>query len=186
MAFCTKCGTAISDSASLCNTCAAVTTGQPPPPQAFALTGSSSAAAVAVAPAGPLYYVSTYGTGHVSGPFTDDTLRSLIVQQQVTIRDAIAVQGSQVWMPITQTNFGVLATQQANLGRIAASTCPRCGAGMAVVIKRSGLGLALVIIGIALTPAFGIGIPIFIVGYLLRWGGKGTAAYRCPQCNYST
>src|SRR5262245_46226901 len=69
---------------------------------------------------------------------------------------------------------------------LSAGICPTCRAAMAVVIKRSGLGLALVILGIALTPVFGFGIPIFIVGYLMRFGGKGRACYRCPRCNYST
>ncbi|MBI1763822.1 MAG: zinc ribbon domain-containing protein [Acidobacteria bacterium] len=75
--------------------------------------------------------------------------------------------------------------EQANLARLAASTCPNCSAAMAVVIKRSGLGLALVILGVALTP-FLIGIPLFIAGYMLRFGGKGRACYRCPRCNYSS
>jgi len=68
----------------------------------------------------------------------------------------------------------------------AAGTCPRCSTAMAVVIKRSGLGLALIILGIILTPVVGIGIPIFIVGYVMRFSGKGRACYRCPRCNYSS
>jgi uncharacterized membrane protein YvbJ len=87
---------------------------------------------------------------------------------------------------ISSSKFSGTAVQQVNAERIAASRCPRCGVGMAVVIKRSRFGLALVILGILLTPAFGIGIPIFVVGYLMRWGGKGRACYQCPGCNYST
>ena len=182
MAFCSKCGTAIPDSASLCALCAAVTTGQPPPP-AFAAQPRSAAAA-APAPAA-LYYVSTFATGQVTGPFTEEVVRSLVVQQRITIHDSVALQGSQAWMPVMQSGFAALVSQQANLNRIAASTCPRCNAGMVVIIKRSGLGLGLFIAGLVLTPAFGLGLPLLIIGLVLRWGTPGTAAYRCPRCNFS-
>src|SRR5262245_37785394 len=69
---------------------------------------------------------------------------------------------------------------------LSAGIGPTCRAAMAVVTKRFGLGLALVILGMALTPVFGFRMPIFIVGYLMRFGGKGRACYRCPRCNYST
>jgi hypothetical protein len=183
VAFCTKCGTAIPDSASLCALCAAVTSGQQPPP-AFAYQPQSAAAA-ATAPA-VLYYVSTFATGQVTGPFSEEAVHSLIVQQRITINDSVAQQGSQIWMPVMQSRFAALVSQQANLNRIAASTCPRCSAGMVVIIKRSGLGLGLFIAGLALTPVFGIGLPLLIIGLVLRWGTPGTAAYRCPRCNFST
>ena len=83
------------------------------------------------------------------------------------------------------SHFAVGAAAAALHQRIAANACPRCGTGMAVVIKRSKMGLVLVIVGLVTTPAFGIGLPIFIVGYIMRWGGKGRAAYQCPGCNYA-
>jgi predicted RNA-binding Zn-ribbon protein involved in translation (DUF1610 family) len=110
----------------------------------------------------------------------------MILQRQISVNDSVAVQGSNNWIPVSQSVFAPHVAQQLNIDRMASSTCPQCGAGMAVVIKRSGLGLALIIIGVVLTPAFGIGIPIWIAGMIIRWGGKGQAAYRCPRCNFST
>jgi hypothetical protein len=53
-------------------------------------------------------------------------------------------------------------------------------------VKQSGTGLALILVGIVLIPIF-IGLPIFIVGMVIRHGGKGGKAYfSCPICNYST
>ena len=185
MAFCKKCGSAVPDSGRFCQSCGAES--NPLPSAELAVSPAQGvSAAVAFAPVSDLYYVSSQGTGQISGPFNGEAIQALVVQQRVTINDSIAMAGSQIWAPILQSKFASLVTQQANQSRIASSTCPRCSAGMAVVIKRSGLGLALVLIGIALTPVFGIGIPIFIIGFIIRWGGKGTASYRCPRCNYST
>jgi len=37
---------------------------------------------------------------------------------------------------------------------------------MAVVLQRSKAGLVLIIIGLLTTPLFGIGVPIFVVGFI--------------------
>ena len=39
---------------------------------------------------------------------------------------------------------------------------------MAVVLQRSKAGLVLIIIGLLTTSLFGIGVPIFVVGFILR------------------
>lgn len=178
MGFCTNCGSTIPERAQFCTNCGtksgtvqteteSVSVPPPPPP-----------------PAPSLYYVA-YATGQVGGPFEEEVLRDLIAQQRVKVTDSVRPASSTAWVPVVQSKFAPLAAQQANMDRLVASTCPSCGAGMAVVIKRSKAGLVLVIVGILLTPIL-VGIPIFIVGYIMRWGGKGQAGYRCPRCNYAS
>jgi hypothetical protein len=78
-----------------------------------------------------------------------------------------------------------LATHQ----RLATSTCPNCGTGMVAVYRRSTLGLVLICVGLLMTPipviGWIFGPIIFIVGLVLRFGGKGKLRYQCPGCNYS-
>jgi hypothetical protein len=144
---------------------------------------SSAIARVSLPPA-PVYSVR-YSTGQIDGPYDEPTIKLLIAQQRLQITDSVCLQGSGCWIPVFQSKFAPLVTQSTVTGRLAASTCPACGAPMAVVIKRSGVGLAFIIAGVALTPVFGIGIPIWIFGMIIRWGGTGTAVYRCARCNYS-
>jgi zinc-ribbon domain len=182
VAFCQKCGSPLPDAAAFCQRCGSSLSATP----AAAPLPSQAAAAPALAPATALYYLSSFATRQVSGPFNDAAIRTMIVQRQISMNDSVAVQGSNDWVPVAQSVFASNMAQQLNMDRVASSTCPQCGAAMAVVIKRSGLGLALIIIGVVLTPAFGIGVPIWIAGMIIRWGGKGKAAYRCPRCNFST
>ena len=141
-------------------------------------TGASSA--------GPNYYVLHAVTKQTSGPLSEETIQDWISQKRITLQDSVTRQGEQHWTPILQSPFGTRIADQANLDRLAATTCPRCGSAMVARIKQSGTGLALILIGIALTPLF-IGIPIFIVGMVMRHGGKGGKAYfSCPICSYST
>ncbi len=132
------------------------------------------------------FFVALASTGQTIGPIEHDAIKALIDQQQVRLSDSIRAEGSDTWTPILQSPFASLVSQRANLDRLAASSCPRCGAAMAVVMRRSKVGLVLVIIGLLTTPLFGIGIPIFVVGFILRWGLKGKATYQCPRCNYAT
>jgi hypothetical protein len=135
-------------------------------------------------PPEPVYSVR-YATGEVDGPYDESTINMLILQNRLQITDSVSLQGSGCWIAIFQSKFAPLVTQSTVTGRLAASTCPACGSPMAVVIKRSGVGLALIIAGVVLTPLFGIGIPIWIIGMIIRWGGNGTAVYRCARCNYA-
>lgn len=173
MSFCTTCGASLQTSAQFCTGCGGkVETVGAEQIQGAAITDG-------------LYYIA-YGTGQTVGPLTCDAVKSLIAEQKIKVSDSIRRDGSDPWMPIVQSEFAPLIAQQANMVRLAASTCPGCGAGMAVVIKRSKAGLVLIIVGLLTTPLFGIGIPIFVVGFILRWGRKGQAAYQCPRCNYAT
>lgn len=73
--------------------------------------------------------------------------------------------------------------------RIVSNTCPRCGSGMAVVMRRSRFGLALFLFGLMIVwiPIFGwvFGTLMMVTGFYLRWGTKGRVHYQCPGCNYS-
>lgn len=136
--------------------------------------------------AGPHYYVLHAATRQTSGPLSEDTLKEWISQKRITLQDSVTRHGEQNWTPILQSPFGKPLADQATLDRLAATTCPRCGSAMLARVKQSGTGLALILIGITLSPVF-IGIPIFIVGMVMRHGGKGGKAYfSCPICNYAT
>jgi predicted RNA-binding Zn-ribbon protein involved in translation (DUF1610 family) len=148
--------------------------------------------AVAVAAAGsttierrqspsPLWHV-TYATGQTGGPFTEDEVRSLISRQQLKITDAVAVQGSSTWLPITQSPFAHFVVAQSSIDRLASSTCPQCGGAMAVVLRRSSASKALFIIGILRLWMFGFGIIFLIIGYIV--GRKPSPRYECPRCKY--
>lgn len=171
MSFCTACGSEKLDSAQFCTNC-----------------GASTAVAMSKLPeptaSQSLWYVTV--AGQSTGPLNEDAVRAMVLQQQIGPVDGVRAEGCEIWVPVTQSKFAPLVAQQTNLNRLTASTCPRCGAAMAVVIRRSTLGLVLVVLGICLTPLFGLGIPIFIVGYIMRFSGKGQAAYQCPRCNYSS
>lgn len=183
MPFCGSCGSVIAGSDQFCTRCGTGTAPQAPPASAMVALSSPQGQSLVVPEA--LYHVA-YSTGQVAGPFGEEAIKLLIIQQQLKIHDSIKPQNSDAWVPILQSKFGSLVTQQTGLNRLAANTCPRCSAAMAVAIKRSGLGLVLIIVGLVLTPAFGIGIPIWIIGFIIRFGGKGTAIYRCARCNYAS
>jgi len=181
MASCTNCRSLIPESAEFCTACGTKISIESPA-NSTALQEPSN-----LSPVAPqiLYHIAN-ATGQSMGPFNEDVIRSLIVQQRVTIKDSVRPAGGSNWIPITQSKFAHLVAGQATLNRLGASTCPACGAGLVVQIKRPGLGLVLIIIGVCLTPLFGIGIPIWIVGVIIRFGGKGKAVYRCARCNYSS
>lgn len=77
------------------------------------------------------------------------------------------------------------APVQVQTGSLPSMPCPRCGSGMVWRVKRSGFGLALIIIGIVLTPVI-IGIPIWILGMVVRHGNNGQMYLLCPYCQYSS
>ena len=178
MGFCVTCGSALPPTGRFCTTCGAASAAATLPVQA------QFTAPQFAAPVRGLYHVS-YASGQTAGPVTEDTIRTMIAQQQIHATDSIQLDGSNCWLPVAQSYFAPLFGQQPIVPRAVLNTCPGCGAPMAVVIKRSKGGLALVVIGICLIP-FIIGIPIFIVGYIMRFGGKGKAGYQCPRCNYAT
>lgn len=179
MGFCTSCGSTTNDEARFCEKCGVVVVSK-------SIVETTQAKTIeVVAPSAATWHV-TFATGQTGGPFTEDEIRSMIARQQIKITDSVIATGGATWVPITQSPFARYIVTQATVDRLAASTCPQCGAAMAVVLQRSKAGLVLVIIGLITTPLFGIGIPIFIVGFILRWGFKPKAKYQCPRCNYRT
>jgi predicted RNA-binding Zn-ribbon protein involved in translation (DUF1610 family) len=105
----------------------------------------------------------------------------MIARQQIKITDSVIASGGSAWVPITQSPFARFIVTQASVDRLAASTCPRCGAAMAVVTKSSALATIFIIVGIFFTVAL-IGIPLIIIGVMMR--RKVRVAYQCPRCNY--
>ena len=179
MGFCKSCGSTISDESRFCAKC-----GIPVDAMSIVETAKTNMIEAIASPAATWYV--TFATGQTGGPFTEDEIKSMIARQEIKITDSVVLSGGSPWVPITQSPFAGHIVTQATVDRLAASTCPRCGAAMAVVLQRSKAGLVLIIIGLLTTPLFGIGVPIFAVGFILRWGFKGKAKYQCARCNYRT
>jgi len=175
MQFCRSCGRETSAAARFCDACG-TSTGEV---QAAAVAGRTIDA---VPSGGPLWYV-TYATGQTGGPFTEDDIRGMIARQQLKVTDSVTAQGGMRWVPITQSPFARFVVNQASIDRLAASTCPRCGAAMAVVAHQSSMGRILIIVGI-ITTMFFIGIVLVIIGVIML--RKQTVRYQCPRCNYRT
>jgi predicted RNA-binding Zn-ribbon protein involved in translation (DUF1610 family) len=105
----------------------------------------------------------------------------MIARQQIKITDSVIAVGGSAWVPITQSPFARDIVTQATVDRLAASTCPRCGAAMAVVTKKSAMATILILVGI-ITSVFIIGVILIIIGVMMR--RKGKVSYQCPRCNY--
>jgi predicted RNA-binding Zn-ribbon protein involved in translation (DUF1610 family) len=133
-----------------------------------------------IAPPAATWYV-TFATGQRGGPFTGDAIQSMIARQQIKITDSVIAVGGSAWVPITQSPFARDIVTQATVDRLAASTCPRCGAAMAVVTKKSAMATILILVGI-ITSVFIIGVILIIIGVMMR--RKGKVSYQCPRCNY--
>lgn len=173
MASCTSCGATLTEETRFCDMC-----GLEVAPRAIA--GSAKVKTIEViAPPAATWYV-TLATGQAGGPFNEDVIRGMIARQQIKITDSVLGTGGSTWVPITQSSFAQFFVAQASINRLAASTCPRCGAEMTVVTKNSVLATFL-IIGVCFAP-FIIGIPLIIVGLVMR--RRPTVNYRRPRCNH--
>jgi len=138
-----------------------------------------------IMPRRPLFFVHSKLNGQTYGPADGATIRQWLVARRVVATDSVCQAGSSEWIPILRSEFASAATDEIRVQQLSAATCPRCSASMVAVIRRSGAGLLLIILGVLLTP-FIIGIPLWIIGYSMRFGGKGKIAYQCPRCNFST
>jgi hypothetical protein len=175
MAVCTVCGSALSELARFCTSCG----NQTPIPATSAVAVGQT---ISMVRARPRYFV-TYATGRTAGPFTDEEVRGMIARQEIKITDSIAAEGSTMWVPITQSPFAPFVVAQGSVDRLASSTCPRCGAGMAVTRKTPMLAFFFIAAGIFTAVAL-IGIPFLIIGWTMSRNSR--FAYRCPRCNYSS
>ena len=129
----------------------------------------------------PTWHV-TFATGQTGGPFTEEEIRGMIARQQIKITDSVIASGGTTWVPITQSPFAQYIVTQASVDRLASSTCPQCGAAMAVVLRRSAASKALIIIGILTIWMFGFGLIFIIIGIIL--GRNPSPRYECPRCKY--
>lgn len=163
MSSCSKCGAETKDNALFCVGC-----------------GQSLQIAK------PEYYVLQSVNGEVWGPMGESAVKEWITQKRITSSASIAMTGDAGWVSILRSQFSQLVVDQMNVERLAASTCPRCGAGMVALAKSSQLGLWLIIIGVVLTPVFCIGTFLWVWGMILRHGIRGQTYLQCPRCKYST
>jgi hypothetical protein len=99
------------------------------------------------------------------------------------VTDMLWDPGSGRWTMISRSPFAPTAAAAASYVRMAASTCALCGSPLVAQIQRSKAGLILIIVGVVLTPVV-IGVPLWILGLILRHGGKGKVLDRCPRCGY--
>ncbi len=178
MPNCTHCGASNEEGSQYCVRCGT--------PTKVSSTALSPPLPVAVAvPVGEEYYVQHSADQCKYGPLRPEDVATWVRQGRLSVQDMVQALGSSNWVPMLESKLRPHVVVGAHDNRLVASTCPNCGAGLVVQIKRSGFGLFLIILGIILTPAI-IGIPVFIVGYVIRWSGKGKAFYRCARCNYSS
>jgi hypothetical protein len=183
MGFCSNCGASLAEGNQFCVSC-----GTRVSSQAIAATVGGSAAVppppppieVTVSP-GPLWHVG-YATGQIGGPFTEDEVRSMIARQQIKITDSVVAHGGTNWVPITQSPFARLIVAQASVDRLASSTCPRCGAAMVVILRRSTASKVFFIVGLLTIWMFGFGIIFLIIGYIV--GRNPIPGYECARCKY--
>jgi len=131
------------------------------------------------------YHVLRATTNEVLGPLSESRVKDWINEKRITASDSVTSTGNQNWIPILQSPFSKQLVDQMNIERVAATTCPRCGSAMVGVVRGSQTGLVLIIIGVVLTPVC-IGIPIWVVGMIMRHGQKANTYFSCPRCNYST
>lgn len=175
MSTCTSCGTELDEDAGFCGTCGtAVST--------TALSEASQAKTIEVQPPSRTRWYVTYATGQRGGPFSEDQLHAMIARQEVKITDSILAEGGKTWIPITQSPFASSIANQANLSRLASSTCPRCGGAMAVVLRRSGASKAFLLGGVLTIWLFGFGLIFIIIGLII--GRNPKPRYECPTCKY--
>ena len=176
MSVCASCGSMVNENSRFCDRCGVAVTSQ-------SLVGAGKASTIEVmAPPATTWHV-TFATGQSGGPFTEDEIRGMISRQEIKITDSVILSGGSTWVPITQSPFARFIVAQANVDRLAASTCPRCGAAMAIVAKGSSMGTMLILVGI-ITTVFVIGVVLIIVGVMMR--RKVKVRYQCPRCNYKT
>jgi predicted RNA-binding Zn-ribbon protein involved in translation (DUF1610 family) len=174
MSACTNCGAGILEGVRFCSTCGTPTT-----------TGITSNAEDKIIEAknypAALWHI-TYATGQRGGPFTEDDIRGLIARQELKLTDSIIAEGGTTWVPITQSPFATFILRQASVNRLAASTCPRCGNAMAVILRRSSKSKLLLLCGFLTIWLFGFGVIFLILGYIT--GRNPSPRYECPHCKY--
>ena len=175
MVFCTNCGSSVAENIRFCSACGT-------PVAIKVLDGATPGPTVDVQRAtSPLWYV-TYATGQRGGPFSEEDVRAKIARQEIKITDSVIAQGGETWVPITQSPFAVFIATQANIDRLASSTCPQCGSAMIVVLRRSGASKAFFIVGLLTIWMFGFGVIFLIIGYII--GRNPAPRYECPRCKY--
>jgi hypothetical protein len=177
MSTCANCGVDQIETGAFCVGCGSRTEGTVH--AAIAPRGESTAIQI-----GKLFYVRSAASGAVSAPLDEPAIKQGLAQGSFSITDSLWDPDTQQWTMIARSPLAAAASTAASYVRMAASTCPHCGTPLAAVLNRSTVGLVLIIVGVALIPLFGIGIPIWIVGFAIRYGGKGRLQLRCSRCQY--
>jgi hypothetical protein len=183
MAKCWSCDSVIKGDAAYCQSCG---TGLSPA-RSIVTAVPTTSVGVSAATLTPeaMFHVRSAVSGVVSGPYSDAVLQQYIQHGAVGIADMLWDPREGQWITIARSRFAPVASAAASYVRVATSTCPQCGTPLIALMQRSKLGLVLIIIGILLTPVFFIGVPIWIVGFAIRFGGKGKLVQRCPRCQYT-
>lgn len=176
MSLCRNCGAEVEEGSAFCRKCgSSVSTSIVP--------ADTSKKTIEVQPPAPAQWYVTYATGQRGGPFSADVIRSMIARQEIKITDAVILEGGTSWVPLTQSPFAKDIAARTTVDRLAASTCPRCGAAMAIVAKSSTMATILILLGI-ISSIFLIGVVLIIIGVIMR--RKVKVAYQCPRCNYKS
>ena len=174
MINCLSCGSSIAEGIRFCHQCGTAV------PHKSMIEAPRATTIEVLSPPTPTWYV-TFATGQRGGPFTEDAIQAMIARQQIKITDSVVAVGGETWVPITQSPFARYVVNQTSVDRLAASTCPRCGAAMTVVTKNSAFATILILVGI-ITSVFILGVVLIVIGVSMRRSTK--VRYQCPRCNY--
>jgi hypothetical protein len=174
MKTCENCGSSLAEEVRFCTGC-----GTAVPSKVLAGAAPGQIVEVQTQPR-PLWYV-TFASGQRGGPFDEQHVKGMIARQEIKITDSVITDGGTTWVPVTQSPFARFIVSQAGIDRLAASTCPRCGAAMFVTRKVPVLAFVFIAIGI-FTAIFIVGVIFLVIGWTMR--AKAPYVYQCPRCKY--
>jgi predicted RNA-binding Zn-ribbon protein involved in translation (DUF1610 family) len=187
MGFCSQCGTRVVDRSEFCGSCDSVRSSQ------SMVSAAAGGRTATLAPPRRLTWHVAFATGQIGGPYTEEEIREMIARRQIGMTDSVVAVGGTVWAPVTRSRFAryippaaayrpaATAYRPAATAYRPAAACPHCGTGMIAAFRASSASTALIVAGIFCTP-FGIGIPMIIVGLIMR--AKRGARYQCPMCGF--
>jgi hypothetical protein len=131
------------------------------------------------------WYVHQQSTGQMFGPVSEETIADWIANRQLSHQDFVSRTGLGDWVPIVNSPFRDHVARRIEADQLFANACPRCGAAMVGVAGGSASGIALIIIGVVLTP-FVIGILFWIIGMIQCSSARKQTSYSCPRCKYTS
>jgi len=132
----------------------------------------------------PTFEVRLSAQGKTAGPFSEETVRTMIRKGSLSHVDSVRRDAEAAWVPLLQSEFSKDMVDHLSIQRLASTTCPQCASTMVAKIKYPKGAIILVILGLVLTPCFFVGTPVWIVGWIWMVRSRATH-FVCPRCKYS-